>query len=855
MEVTQIAKHVTHAVIGKHAAMESGISESAEFYQMLSQSLYRNPKLAMIREVICNQLDAHTMGNVTMPPDITITDDRVVFRDYGPGIPHDKVHEIYNVYGNSTKKKDKNQTGGFGLGCKSPYAYTDHFTVISYNNGIKSVYQMAKSSGEVQGKPSMTLLVQTPTTETGLEVSIDIHSKQDYVELFSYIRGVCRNSGKSVRVNGDIIPHIDFSSATKSFLLCRDLFVMDSNITVHLKYGDVVYPVTEDKSYFAALNACDQIVKSINSSNGEADRFTRLEQNSLRLVLLMEPGTITIAPSRENITLDPYTCNTIKEKLEAFLHDFDTETKKFRKELVIENYTNYTNMIRDRYIGKAFKPNRNEIYWNLFNSFPSLKYLEYRSDKPITSSKDMASLFATKSFPTALYKSLHRKMVADTISQFCHPLARGLIYKASKNDILGLRKGNSEFIIDSLIPVVARKLGYENIRVFASSIGHWQNQHPWNTVRSFCSYQNRWMSDDDVKDLLNMVVFYGRENKNTYNRIKTYFHKRFDRRYGPDAFWFVPAPADKKKDAMLRERLDKSGMIVVDLTSLMDYEIAEKEENKRLKEAKAYSGTSSAKPSANKFIPLSAGWYPARGIKFNTIYAKTCNRTKYTLVEDPIMYLRTSFRGNNGQTCIAGVSDSYLQKFIELYGNKCAMVSTEAEETRLVKKGVPTIQSWLQNQYARLMKNNSFRRYLVWKDIEIRRSRVRELMPSSIKDDDIAFPMIMSDKINMLTHHVEDTLKPETKKSFRFEPEDELLFNMLKATLNYNHQVVEFLGAKERNLYRHLVRNIPPKVENFQKKLLENPVLPFIDVKSLISAKAAKDKKAEAIFTQITGIK
>ncbi|NKX37731.1 hypothetical protein HGG70_07340, partial [Rhodobacteraceae bacterium R_SAG4] len=61
MEVTHINHKDTHAVIGGQAAEAFSISQNAEFFEVLSSTLYSNKKLAVVREVLCNAWDAHLM--------------------------------------------------------------------------------------------------------------------------------------------------------------------------------------------------------------------------------------------------------------------------------------------------------------------------------------------------------------------------------------------------------------------------------------------------------------------------------------------------------------------------------------------------------------------------------------------------------------------------------------------------------------------------------------------------------------------------------------------------------------------------------------------------------------------------
>lgn len=59
MQVTHTDDHITHAVIGGGQTIDFGISNNAEFFHILSSTLYTNQELAVVREVLCNAWDAH----------------------------------------------------------------------------------------------------------------------------------------------------------------------------------------------------------------------------------------------------------------------------------------------------------------------------------------------------------------------------------------------------------------------------------------------------------------------------------------------------------------------------------------------------------------------------------------------------------------------------------------------------------------------------------------------------------------------------------------------------------------------------------------------------------------------------
>ena len=121
MEVTMLDTDDNHVVIGGGKARAFTIATTAEFVTVLSDSLYSNKELAVVREVMCNAWDAHISNNCTDKCiDVTVTNDKLSIRDYGAGISDDMIQEIYCTYGESTKRHESATTGGFGLGSKAP---------------------------------------------------------------------------------------------------------------------------------------------------------------------------------------------------------------------------------------------------------------------------------------------------------------------------------------------------------------------------------------------------------------------------------------------------------------------------------------------------------------------------------------------------------------------------------------------------------------------------------------------------------------------------------------------------------------------------------------------------------------
>jgi hypothetical protein len=167
---------------------------SAAAFQLLSSGLYTNKIRAVLREIGCNAVDAHAMVNkketpieVKLPNNL---DRSFYIRDFGPGLSHSGVMDLYSTYFESSKQKSNDFIGGFGVGSKSPFAYTDSFTVVSIHQGYKRVYTAYVNE---EGFPTISLASDAiPTDEpSGLQVSFPVKEQdqraftQESLEVFS----------------------------------------------------------------------------------------------------------------------------------------------------------------------------------------------------------------------------------------------------------------------------------------------------------------------------------------------------------------------------------------------------------------------------------------------------------------------------------------------------------------------------------------------------------------------------------------------------------------------------------------------------------------------------------------------
>lgn len=150
-------------------------ANSVAFYAQIS-GLAKDKIRYPIRELSTNAWDA-SRGDfeVHLPTSLN-----PVFRvrDYGAGMSHDQMVNVYARLYASTKRGTNEQVGGWGLGSKSPFAYligdtgAGSYNVTSYHGGVMRAYVLSLSQ---DGSPVMRLLAEAPSDERpGIDVSFAV---------------------------------------------------------------------------------------------------------------------------------------------------------------------------------------------------------------------------------------------------------------------------------------------------------------------------------------------------------------------------------------------------------------------------------------------------------------------------------------------------------------------------------------------------------------------------------------------------------------------------------------------------------------------------------------------------------
>ncbi len=184
----KVAKAESH-VKGSYGLEESKgftIRTSAHAFRQLSSGMYKDKVAAPLRELGCNAMDAHIeFGTPDRPFEVKLPnriDKQFYVRDWGPGLSHDDIMNMYTSYFMSTKQTSNDFTGAFGLGSKSPFSYTDAFVVTSVFGGKKRTYSAHLGD---DGTPTIALLTTEDADkdwEHGLMVGFPV-KPTDYTEF------------------------------------------------------------------------------------------------------------------------------------------------------------------------------------------------------------------------------------------------------------------------------------------------------------------------------------------------------------------------------------------------------------------------------------------------------------------------------------------------------------------------------------------------------------------------------------------------------------------------------------------------------------------------------------------------
>jgi hypothetical protein len=279
---------------------EFRIRNSAKAFSILSSGLYANKIRAIVRELSCNAVDSHAAaGKKDTPFDVHLPntlEPHFSIRDYGTGLSHEQVTNIYTTYFESTKTGSNDFIGALGLGSKSPFSYTDNFTVTAIQNGRKGIYTAFINEA---GVPSIAQMMEEATDEpAGVEVKFAVTERYDFDKFRQEARQVYRHFALRPVVSGNG----DFGFDTPEYE-SRDIipgvhsYKNEGRRGSVAVMGNIAYPIEIP----AADQSIDQDVRNLLTCG---------------LEMHFAIGELDFQASREGLSYIPSTIAAIKAKLE-----------------------------------------------------------------------------------------------------------------------------------------------------------------------------------------------------------------------------------------------------------------------------------------------------------------------------------------------------------------------------------------------------------------------------------------------------------------------------------------------------------------------------------------------------------
>jgi len=428
------------------------VQTSAKMMKLLSDSLYSDKISAVIRELSANASDSHVAAGCPQKPfDVTLpTYSKLEFRirDYGTGLSLKDLTELYTTYGDSNRNESNEYTGAMGIGSKSPFAYTDSFTVISYHKGNKYVCIVAKDSA---GIPTLNIMEGVAAEEEdGMDISFIVKSCDT-----SQFLAKAKKIYQYFTTKPNIIGYSDFKYDKKEVIFSGKDWK--------------IYNINDSKSYAIMGNIGYPIDGSHFTTGYNVTTYSKIL--SLGVELSFNIGDIDIDISREGLQYNPSTLQAVKARLQTIYDELSIiindkfkackslwEARCQYRELCATSFYNLTTILPPKWNNISIT---DSIRLDSYNYHFKYSYIQYnnkfttRKDRlNFTASKDIK--FCLNDVETGVYALLEHHYPDNKVYILHHTGAEDALDKDLKEVCKEIGIPKEEIIIASSLPKVKR---------------------------------------------------------------------------------------------------------------------------------------------------------------------------------------------------------------------------------------------------------------------------------------------------------------------------------------------------------------------------------------------------------------
>ena len=360
--------------------------------KLLRDKMYKNKIGAVCREVVSNSRDANReAGRESTPVCVELTNNLgsllsdeemyITFQDNGVGISPNRMDNIFLKYGGSTKRDSDKYTGGFGIGAKTPFAYSNEFIIITVveEKGVRTKYEyqaVITSNGKSEVSRMMLLGSEVTDEQTGTKVCVPI-KQEDRIEFekeLVYVTSLWKV--KPVLKGFTEETTITILKETKDYIFIKDSSGRDNRSmfgsqTFIALIDEIPYKLERDK--LTDYKELEEISGKIE------DRY--------KLVLKYNTGEVSVSGSREDVEYvnDNYEKFVEKAKIvlkegEEFIESFLNSASSYIQSCV---YSNFIAQNRGYSYGNSQElvEGWNVDYLKYLSKLSAIKSLNYNDDK------------------------------------------------------------------------------------------------------------------------------------------------------------------------------------------------------------------------------------------------------------------------------------------------------------------------------------------------------------------------------------------------------------------------------------------------------------------------------------------
>lgn len=301
---------------GDFKTQSFGFKESGVIATILRKKLYSNPILVICQEIMSNARDANReAGRPDEPIKVQAPssfDLHLSIKDHGIGISPDRMSNVFLNYGSSTKRANNLQTGGFGIGAKTPFSYADTFQIVTTTeeNGkrIKRTYSAYIDTSQMG---EMALISQEETKEnTGTEIKM-LCERKDINAFCSAIARVSEFWNPRPKVGSNVVyPTTQITVDKGDWFIYGNIQIRSSSYG----YGhvDQTFCLIDGIRYPLDVNAILSWIGN-NRKNLQSRASAFLSSN---IVLRFKTGQVHVAASREALDYVDATYNAIADSVD-----------------------------------------------------------------------------------------------------------------------------------------------------------------------------------------------------------------------------------------------------------------------------------------------------------------------------------------------------------------------------------------------------------------------------------------------------------------------------------------------------------------------------------------------------------